>query len=102
MMRISRKPWMIPGFDIYSQQSYKKLRLGFYNHKGEFVPPELTQGWEWDYLSPRAIAYNLDLLESFIKNRQNPERHVENVRAYLADQQRSKRGRKPSSPTSVA
>lgn len=102
MIRISRKPWTIPGFDIYSQQTYKKLRLGYHNHKGEFVPPELTQGWEWDYYNSRVCVYNLDLLESFFKNRQNPERHVENVRAYLADQQRSKRGRKPSSPINVA
>jgi hypothetical protein len=94
MIRISRKPWEEPGFDIYSQPTYKKLRLGYHNHKGEFVPPELTRGWEWDYYNTRVCIYNLDLLESFFRNRQQPEKHLENVQAYLDNQQQSKRGRK--------
>lgn len=101
-MRISRKPWKIPGFDIYSQQSYKKLRLGYCNHKGDFIPAQLTQGWEWDYYNSRVCVYNLDLLESFFQNRHNPEKHIENVQAYLAEQQRSKRARKSSTPPNVA
>ena len=96
MVRISRKPWKVTGFDIYSQQTYKKLRLGYCNHKGELVPPELTRGWEWDYFNSRVCVYDLDFLESFFRNRQNPEKHLENVQVYLANQQQSKRGRKPN------
>lgn len=94
MVRFSRKPWQEPGFNIYSQQTYKKLRLGYQNHKGEFIPPELTRGWEWDYQNSRVIIYNLDLLESFLRNRQNPEKHLENIQVYLTSQEQSKRGRK--------
>lgn len=93
-LRLSRKPWQEPGFDFYGQQSYKKLRLGYRNHRGEFIPPELTEGWEWDYQNTRVCVYNLDLLESFFLNRRNPEKHVENVQAYFAGQQQPKRGRK--------
>lgn len=99
MIRLSRKPWKIPSFDIYSQQAYKKLRLGYRNNKGEFIPPELTQGLEWDYYNSRVCVYNLDLLESFFQNRQNPKKHLENIQAYLADQQQSKRGRKLNKPS---
>ncbi len=99
MVRISRKPWQDPGFNIYSQQTYKKLRLGYRNHKGELVSPELTQGWEWDYFNSRVCFYNLDLLESFFRNRQNREKHLENVEIYLASQQQSKRGRKHKKPS---
>lgn len=94
MVRLSRKPWQEPGFDIYSQQTYKKLRLGYQNKKGEFIHPELTKGLEWEYHNSRVIIYNLDLLESFFVNRQDPAKHLENVRAYLATQQQSKRLRK--------
>ncbi len=99
MFRICRKPWQEQGFDIYSQQTYKKLRLGYRNHKGELVPPELTRGWEWDYYNSRVCVYNLDLLESFFRNRQNPEKHLENIQVYLARQQQSKRGRKLNKPS---
>lgn len=67
MVRLSRKPWQEPGFNIYSQQTYKKLKLGYYNHKGKFISPQLIRGFEWDYCNSRVIFYNLDLLESFFK-----------------------------------
>lgn len=94
MIRFSRKPWKEIGFDIYSQETYKKLRLGYRNYRGEFIPPQLTEGLEWSYHNSRVCVYNLDLLESFFENRKNPRQHLENVENYFANQQRLKRNRK--------
>jgi len=99
MVHFSRTPWKEPGFDFISQESYKKLRLGYKNHKGEFIPPQLTEGWEYQRLNSRAILYNLDLLESFFKNRQSPVLHLNNVEFYLASLQQPKRASKLSKPT---
>ncbi len=99
MVHLTRKPWKVPGFDIYSQQGYKRLRLGYRNHKGEHVPPELTKGLEWEYYNARVIIYNLELLESFFRNRQNPAKHLANIQAYLAKQQQSKYGQRLKKPS---
>lgn len=103
MVHFSRTPWKESSFNFIGQESYKKLRLGYKNRKGEFIPPQLTEGWEYQRLNSRAILYNLDLLESFFKNRQNPELHLKNVEAYLASLQQRKRASKlPKTPTSIA
>lgn len=98
MVQFSRTPWKESGFNFISQESYKKLRLGYKNHKGEFIPPQLTEGWEFQRLNSRAILYNLDLLESFFKNRQTPDLHLKNIEVYLASLQYSKRASRLSKP----
>lgn len=84
MARFSRKPWQEPGFNSYSREAYKKLRLGYWNKKGEFVPPKFIQGVEWNYLNSRVCIYNLDLVESYFTNFSSPEEHLKNVQAYLS------------------
>lgn len=102
MTHFSRTPWKELGFDFISQESYKKLRLGYKNHKGEFIPPQLTEGWEYQRLNSRAILYNLDLLESFFKNRQTPELHLKNIEAYLASLQSKRASKLSKNPASIA
>lgn len=90
-------------YDI-SRETWKHWRLGYVNHKGELVPPLLTQGLEWDYVNSRCVIYDDELIDSFIRNRSNPEEHLRNVEVYLQSlhQNQKRVGRPAKTPASVS
>lgn len=86
------------------RETWKKWRLGYRNHRGEYIAPLLEKGIEWNYLNSRSVLYDEELIDSFIRNRSDPKEHLKNVEVYLQSLSRPKRvGRlaKSKSPANV-